>query len=393
MRTVNLVQSMSRAGGGLFYSVRRLTESLADVPRMRVTVHSLRDEFSEADAPEWRKVRVQAHPVTGPARFGYAPGMLRGLIEDDADIVHCHGIWMYPSIAASRWRRSTGRPYMISPHGMLDPWAVRRSALKKRIARWLYEDGFQQRAACIRALCVAEAEAIRAYGLTNPVVVIPNGVDLPRDEDGPPPEWRSTLPAGCRTMLYLGRLHPKKNLENLIRAWASLRSVPDADGWRLLVAGWDQGGYESRLRALVSELALGEQVRFLGAVYGEAKQRTLRTADAMVLPSLSEGVPMAILEAWAFRMPAAITPHCNLPDGVRAGAAIEMGTDAASLARGLADFMRLGVQQRRQMGLAGRHLVETAYSWTTVAEQVVDCYRWILGGGQRPATLFEMPAK
>jgi poly(glycerol-phosphate) alpha-glucosyltransferase len=390
MKTVNLVQSMSRAGGGLFYSVRRLTESIAELPGMSIAVHSLKDQFSELDAHAWRKIPVTAHKVVGPRKFGYAPTMLRALEEEKPELVHCHGIWMYPSIAAMTWRKRTGRPYMVSPHGMLDPWAVRNSPWKKRLANLLYEGQFQRRAACIRALCTAEAEAIRAYGRNNPIVVIPNGVDLPADKSGIEPEWRSELPAGAQAMLYLGRIHPKKNLENLIRAWARLHGHSGgAKDWHLLIAGWDQDGHEAHLRKLTDELSSQRIIHFIGPQFGEAKHRTLSSADAMILPSLSEGVPMSILEAWAYRMPVAMSAHCNLPGGFAAGAAVEVSTDADAMASQLSEFASLSDERRRLMGAAGHALVESAYAWKTVAGQMIECYRWILDSGPRPATLLD----
>lgn len=391
MKTVNVVQSISRAGGGLFYSVRRLTESLVELPGMRVAVHSLRDEFSDDDIRDWGKIRVLAHDVVGLNAFGYAPTMLDGLIAEAADLIHCHGIWMYPSIAATRWHRRTGRPYLISPHGMLDEWAVRNSAWKKRIVQVLYEAAFQRGAACIRVLCTAEANAVRQYGRKNQIVVIPNGVDLPAEIGGTAPAWRSELPAGALAMLYLGRIHPKKNLVNLIHAWNQVRrSRPqEAEAWYLVIAGWDQGGYRDKLVKLVEELSLQGCVRFLGPLYAEHKHLSLSSADAMVLPSLSEGVPMAILEAWAYRLPAVMTSFCNIPEGFEAKAAMEAGTDVPGIARGLENFMALNQEQRKQMGLAGRGLVESTFAWKSVAAQMAICYEWMLGSGAPPDSLFD----
>ena len=122
----------------------------------------------------------------GPRAFGYAPELSRALDAARLDLVHTHGLWMYPSVAAAwRWATRWKRPLVVSPHGMLEPWAVRNSAWKKRIAGWLFENRHLRRAACLHALNDAEYEAIRAYGLTNPVAVIPNGVDLPEPGGSP----------------------------------------------------------------------------------------------------------------------------------------------------------------------------------------------------------------
>src|SRR5262249_48685326 len=128
---------------------------------------------------------------------------------------------------------------------------------------------------------------------------------------------------GRKILLYLGRLHPKKNLANLIRAWKqSLNSHPSArEDWALAVAGWDQAGYERELKRLNNDYGLAASVRFLGPLFGQEKDAAYRACDAFVLPSLSEVLSVAVLEAWAYAEPGLMTPECNVPEGVAAGAA------------------------------------------------------------------------
>src|SRR5438094_7691198 len=123
---------------------------------------------------------------------------------------------MYMSAATLSWHRAHHRPYMISPHGMLDPWAMRNSWWKKRLARVLYEDQHVRKASCLRALCQSEAESMRAFGLRNPICIIPNGIDLPTVVNGSDLSIEGQLSEqrkpGGKTLLYLGRIHPKKGL-------------------------------------------------------------------------------------------------------------------------------------------------------------------------------------
>src|SRR5712671_3870245 len=179
MNTASVIASLSRNAGGLFESVRRLHQSLAEIPEMRVHVLGLRDEFTDADMAAWSPLKVEAFSVRGPRQFGYAPGLKQTLLEQGGDIIHTHGLWMYQSVATRDWHRKTGRPYLISPHGMLDPWAVKNSAWKKKLALLFYEREHLENAACLRALCEAEAGAMRAFGLKNPICIIPNGIDVP----------------------------------------------------------------------------------------------------------------------------------------------------------------------------------------------------------------------
>jgi poly(glycerol-phosphate) alpha-glucosyltransferase len=352
-----------------------------------VRVFSIADRESDRDAAQWTDTNLDVHNRWGPRAFGYAPELGKALDAAGLDLVHTHGLWMYPSVAASRWAARWNRPLVVSAHGMLDPWAVRNAAWKKRLAGWLYENRHLTRAACLHALNDAEYEAIRSYGLTNPVAVIPNGVDLPEpDEPSASPDWVEA-PQRRRVLLFLGRLHPKKGLAGLLQAWAAVhRDMPAAaEGWQLTIAGWDQGGHEAELRRLAEALKLGETVRFVGPQFGPQKAASLAFADGFVLPSLSEGLPMAVLEAWAYRLPVLMTSQCNLPEGFAAGAALEIAPNADRMAEGLVAFFRLSEGERRAMGYRGRRLVEERFVWQGIASQMAKVYRWLVDGVERPA--------
>src|SRR5204863_365237 len=150
-----------------------------------------------------------------------------------------------------------------------------------------------------------------------------------------------------RTLLYLGRLHPKKNILNLIRAWnqTSKTQRGSRDRWILAIAGWDQGGYETELK----NIADGASVVFLGSQFGAEKRECYRTCDAFILPSLSEGLPMTVLEAWAHAKPVLMTPECNLPEGFEANAALRIGTTSEEIAAGLRQLVEISADDRAAM--------------------------------------------
>jgi poly(glycerol-phosphate) alpha-glucosyltransferase len=252
---------------------------------------------------------------------------------------------------------------------------------KKRIAALLYENQHLREAACLRALSEAEAQSIRSYGLRNPICVIPNGVDLPdlRESD------TKTQSESRKTLLYLGRLHPKKNISNLIRAWnETFNSQPvSGDRWVLAIAGWDQGGYESELK----HIAAGPSVVFLGPQFGADKSECYRACDAFILPSLSEGLPMTVLEAWAYAKPVLMTDECNLPEGFSARAAVRIGCSSDEIAAGLKQLSEMNDDDREAMGIRGRTLAATNFSWPRIGEQMRDVYEWALGGGAVPKSV------
>jgi glycosyltransferase involved in cell wall biosynthesis len=379
MKVGFLVSSVSREAGGLFQSVRGLAKAVAST-NASVRVFGIRDEESAGDLQKWRPLSVQTfHPRL--RAWGYSNQLVPAMLNADVDILSVHGLWKYCSVGSQRWRRRTGRPYVVHPHGMLEGWALRNGRWKKRIAAALYENQHLRGAACLCALSEAEARSIRRYGLRNPLCVIPNGVDLP-DLSKVKGKGQSE---SRRTLLYLGRLHPKKNISNLIRAWnqTSKTQRGSRDRWILAIAGWDQGGYETELK----NIADGASVVFLGSQFGAEKRECYRTCDAFILPSLSEGLPMTVLEAWAHAKPVLMTPECNLPEGFEANAALRIGTTSEEIAAGLRQLVEMSGDDRAAMGTRGRTLVSTKFSWPQIGEQMRAVYEWVLGGGASPETI------
>lgn len=380
-----LTASLSRRGGGLYDATRMLAQGLTESQGDKLEVFGLQDVYTERDLGGWSGIDTHALPTSGPASLGYAPA-LTGLLNRSAiDLLHSHGLWMYPSRASLKWARSSKKPYVISPHGMLDAWAVRNSKWKKRVAGWLYEDAHLRRASCLHALCEAEYQAIRAYGLKNPVCVIPNGVVPPEIQEPRRAAWTSSLPADARVLLYLGRIHPKKGLANLLVAWKLARQRSGSGTpWMLVIAGWDQGGHEAELKQLADTLGIDGSVVFAGPQFDVAKHATYASADAFVLPSFSEGLPMVVLEAWAHSLPVLMTPQCNLPEGFATGAAIQVLPEVDSIAAGLVSLFETSVQDRLATGMRGRALVEAKFTWAKIAAQMHEIYSWLLGHGGCP---------
>jgi poly(glycerol-phosphate) alpha-glucosyltransferase len=359
-------------------ALRRLSIEVASQGHA-IDVLGIADEGVDRDLPQWRPVEPVALATRGPGAVGYLPKLRGELVRLAPDVVHTHGLWKYTSAEVVRWSRRVSRPYLVSPHGMLDPWAVRNSRWKKRLALAWFESQHLRGAACIHALNEAEHRAIRSFGLTNPVCVIPNAVDLPAET--PSAERRT---GEGRTILFLGRLHPKKGLRELLEAWSEATSDASAARWRLAIAGWDDGGHEAGLREAARRLGVDATVDFVGPVVGDAKQDLLGGASAFILPSHSEGLPVAVLEAWSHSLPVVMTEACNLPDGFASEAAIRITPAPAGIAAGLRRIFQMSAGDLRTMGRRGRALVEERYQWPSVARRLIEVYAWLAAGGAPP---------
>jgi glycosyltransferase involved in cell wall biosynthesis len=364
MKVVALTNHLSSHGGGVPAAMLRLYELLA-CKGIEVTLVA-------SDPPEdaaWAKVVI--YKVRGPRSFAFSPNLLDILRQERPDLLHLHGLWSYGSIATQFWRRQTGKPVVISAHGMLDPWALQQHALKKWIGGAAYEWSNLRHASCIHALTEGEAKAISMLGFRGRVEVIPNGVDLMAAADAPY--------SGTRKLLYIGRLHPKKGLAETLMAWTlfqrQLSIAPSR--WQLIIAGWDDGGHLNSLRQLAEGYGLSEHVQFAGPVFGRAKEELYASADAVILASHSEGLPMTVLEAWTFGRPVFITEQCNLPEGFKAGAAFRITTDPRNIAETLANVLpNQGLLANA--GQAGRELVQRIFDWKKISERWFSVYESLI---------------
>jgi poly(glycerol-phosphate) alpha-glucosyltransferase len=355
-----LTASASRLGGGVFEAVVAQAELIRSLGG-EVQIFALADRHTDEDRARFGPSPVIATPIVGPPQVGYSPALGKALAAADLDALHLHGIWMYPSAAGAVWARRTRRPYWVSPHGMLDPWIIARGRWKKALARLGYERASWSRAHALHALTPAEARDIAREAGRRDSLVIPNAA--------PAPKPINASAERAPIVLYIGRIHSKKNLLAMVAAWQSLHRPVDA---RLLICGWGDDADVAALTAAIS--TTDDSVAFLGPVFGARKAELFAAARFAILPSLSEGLPMAILEAWAHGTPTIMTPQCNLDEGFAAGAALECGYDAIDIAPALTAALSLDADHWALMSAAAEALAAGAFSAQTVARQWGDAY-------------------
>lgn len=373
---------LSTAGGGISAVLEDLSLDLHGiVPATKV--FGLSDQKWESEKTDWSGAPASGFEPMFPKSLGWSPKLKQAIENFDPDIAHTHGIWMAPSAQIASWG-SDGRPYIVSPHGMLESRALELSKWKKRAVRILFENSHLKGARCLHALNEQEAVDIRSFGLSQPIAIIPNGVRVPETQKILTAPWEERFGEDKRVLLFLGRLHPKKNLHSLLLAFAKLATHRKLDDWKLVVAGWDQSGYAEKLSEICSNAGIDDHVHFLGPVFGVRKVAAFQNARAFILPSISEGLPMAVLEAWSYGLPALISEQCNLPIGFENGAAFRVSTTVDELHEQLQYFFELPDLELRKMGSNGQNLVKEGFSWDAVAKQYLEMYRWALGERDRP---------
>lgn len=382
MKVLFVGDSNSRSAGGLYATISATTKALLD-KGVDVAFLAYNDAYTREDAKAYGAVpQLCYHTVGLPllSTLGYSRDIHDLIEEYHPDIIHSQGIWMYHSAAVLRYKKMHPQvKVIVQPHGMLDPWAVKNSGWKKKIVGHLYEYENLRRADCIHALCQSEADAIREFGLKKPIAIIPNGIDLPDCSlDEIIARRQNTL--GRKTLLFIGRIHPKKGLRELIEGLAIIKSKnPDLiNNWHLKIAGWDQLNHTSELSSLITTLGLDNIVELVGPAFGEQKKRLLAEADAFILPSFSEGLPMSVLEAWAYAIPVVMTPQCNIPEGFKADAAFRCNPTPESIADSLTDLFSASPARAKGIGLNGRQLVERSFTWNHIADETIRLYETLL---------------
>ena len=373
MKIVHVIPSMSAEASGPSYSVTRLCESLLGVGA-DVRLAAL-DEAAAAKDSGYRRYFAYGR---GPRRLGVSPTMRRWLEMEAAngrlDFIHNHSLWMMPNVyPGGVCRRFSACRLIVSPRGTLSSWALRLNAAQKRVFWALLQGRAVRDAVCFHATAENEYEDIRRRGFSQPVCVLPNGIDVPPLSPISKPDRRQ--------LLFLGRIHPTKGLDLLLQAWRVIETrFPE---WDLHIAGPDNEGYLEQMRALAAQLRL-TRVVFRGALYGDEKLRAYRSASLFVLPTHSENFGMAVAEALAAGTPAIVTAGAPWRGLVEQGAGwwIDIGVDP--LIACLEESLAMSPSRLAEMGMSGRRWMTRDYSWQRIAEQMSATYRWLADGGSVP---------
>jgi len=295
----------------------------------------------------------------------------------EVDILHLYGLYNLLCPLAARFARKHVRPFILEPLGMYPERA--RNVFIKRIYNRCCTRAMARRCAALIATSAGELEDIRPLSPKGRVRLRHNGIDVESFQNLPPPlEFKSRhgLPASGRIVLFLGRLSPIKNLEQLILAFHQA-ALPDAV--LFLVGPAEESDYRARLERLIQEKKLVGRVRLPGPAFGQDKLAALASADVFVLPSLSESFGNAAAEAVAAGLPVLLTETCGIAPLIhqRAGLAVPLGVE--SLAEGIRIMMN-GAQRERLT--ARRSEVLRELSWDEPLKQTEALYEEILG--ERP---------
>lgn len=368
MKVVHVTGGLGKSGAGVRETILELSRAQADLGA-EVRVIGLDGPTFAQDAADWQGIPVKPVPVVGPARFGYAPTMTREIAAADPELVHLHGLWMHHGRSALQWARRRRRPYVLSPHGMLAPAALDYSRHRKTLVSIWFQRQVLASAAALHATSAMEEAHIRAYGLTNPVLRFGNGVPVR-------PERSATMvQSDLRTILYLGRLHPIKGLDQLVAAWSGLETT--FPGWQLVIAGPDSGNYGNKLAALARQNG-ASRILFRGPAYGADKTALIAEADIFVLPSRSENFGITIAESLMASVPVVTTTGTPWGEVAPRGCGLVIPYGAEPLRAAMQTMMMRTPEERVEMGRRGRDWMVKEFTWAAIAKQALAGYDAVL---------------
>jgi glycosyltransferase involved in cell wall biosynthesis len=378
-RWLNVVSHLDPKYGGVSAVVPQLASAVAGVGGFAVGIDAFCSSGEEFSPSLHRDVTLRYWPnaktrwITDRALNSSFADAIR-----DADGVHIHGLWDQSTRIAAAVARRLNKPYIVSAHGMLERWALNNKKLKKQIYSALVERANIEGAACLHALTQAEAEDYRRYGSRRPIAVIPNGVRIPLQVG--PKTFLEKYPElkGKRILLFLGRLHFKKGVDLLVKAYAQLRTRwPEST---LVLAGPDSENSRASIEKLVSDLGIGSQVVFTGMLDSELKWSALAASEGFVLPSYSEGLSVSTLEAMGMGLPVIVTRQCNLPEVVACGGGWQIEPDVDELAGSIKELFENSKKANHEIGNNCLKLVRERYNWPFVGAMMGEVYRWLQSG-------------
>ncbi|WP_041238546.1 glycosyltransferase [Gloeothece citriformis] len=385
MKILIVTPSLGNIYGGPSKSVIELTQALGDQGVEVDLVTTNANGLSSLDVPlyEWiikSTYRLQYFSYLSLNDYKFSWSLTKWLFQNvkHYDIVHTNAIFSYPILPAYWACQYYQVPFIVTPRGMLEPWALAYKSWKKKFYFALLEKPALQRASAIQMLASTEAKRVEKLQLKAPLVIVPNGIDQQDFKSLPNPElFYQHFPhdRNKKLILFLGRIDPKKGLDLLASAFAKVHS--QFSDTHLIIAGPDNIGFSQTAKNYFANSYCLEAVTFTGMLTGSLKYAALAAASLYVAPSYSEGFSMSVLEGMASGLPCVITTGCNFPEAAAEKAALVVDIDATQIANALLWCLK-NPQQAKAMGDRARHLIFEKYTWEKIAASMISFYGKII---------------
>lgn len=376
IHVVHTIHAFTAATGGTATCIYDLLCALNAQGRVQADVLVTEQHPQMGNGEAW----IKAVPNDEKTSFSISVQLRNALRQTNADIYHTNGLWRYCNYITTYVARQKGKPYIITPHGMLYPQALAQSWWQKKLLRWMLFDRDIREAACIHVTCEEEMQHIRALGFTNPIAVIAN----------PVPQSLLVQPvpkAEKVTFGYLGRLHPRKKVERILEAFALL-SLEEQAKCELVIMGNGDPAYEAFLHERAAQLQV-LNVRFIGFVEGIEKEKQLASLHVLFVPSDFENFGMIVAEALCNGTPvfASTGTPWEILNEQSCGWWQEPTPEKMSAV--MRELLTMSPKKLDEMRRIGQRLVAEQFSDKVVARQMEELYNWILTKQNKPSFVYE----
>lgn len=316
-------------------------------------------------------------------RWGFSPDFAPRFkdLAQKADIVVINGIMTYPMTTAGIISNNLNKPYIVSLRGGLLPRHMAVKSKRKKAFLRLFVRSILNNAAAIHATCEAEYNCAIKLGLKAPVIIVPNGTNLPPENlenTGGPLSNKLKSLSKQRLVLFMGRIEPIKGLDILLQSWADLTSEDNYKNVNLMIAGPDERNCTRELKSMTSKLGIADKVFFYGMVDNDSKWLLYKQADIFILPSYSENFGLVVAEALASGTPVITTTSAPWENLETYNAGKWVSPEKQSLTNALRQLLDMPCEKLRAMGKKGQKMVQEHYSWDIIAEKLASVYRYVL---------------
>ncbi|BAY21839.1 group 1 glycosyl transferase [Calothrix sp. NIES-2100] len=385
MKVLMVIPALGNIYGGPTKIVLELAESVAKLGKSVDIIATNANGSTNLDVPlnQWIKkdsYRVQYFPYVNLLDYKFTWSMTNWLFKNvsNYDIVHTNAIFSYPVLAAHWACKFRKVPYIATPHGMMEPWALAYKAWKKKLYFTFLEKPLLQKANALQMTASTEARHINLLDLKIPLVFVPNGINSTDFDSLPNPDiFYQEFPEtrNKNLIIFLGRIDPKKGLDLLAPAFAKVnQKFPET---HLIIAGQDNIGFLPTAERYFVDAQCRNAVTFTGMLTGTIKYAALAAANIYVSPSYSEGFSMSVLEGMAAGLPCVITTGCNFPEAGEAKVASVIDINADEIANVLIQLLQEPIQAEK-MGDRARQFILENYTWERVGSKLISSYQTIL---------------
>lgn len=333
--------------------------------------------------PIGRGFEIQLFKYRRPRSYFYSPDLREALEREIRafDVVHIHGLWLYPTFIASRICQKKRVPYLIRPCGMLDSFSLAHHAIRKNLYRFFIEDRNLREAEAIHFTSEEERRRAGVWGSNGRAVVVPLGINVDDDSIFPPAgEFRKRFQflQGKKIVLFLGRVNFKKGLDLLIDAFAQV--AKEVTNVHCVIAGPDDEGYGRKVRGWIEKKEVKDRVTMTGFVEGKEKLALFRASNIFCLPSHQENFGMAVVEAMSAGLPVVVSDQVALHKEIQnCEAGIVTRCEAKEIAAALFHLLK-DESLRKRMGANGRELVQEKYQWEKISQEMIQLYESLAHG-------------